>query len=165
MDFIEKLDYLLKVHHLNKTQFSKKANIPYPTITSWYKKGTSQIPRSRLLEIAKFFNVSLDFLCDDSIDVSTYEKHLNGQTILRQYNDQVDPKILETYNSLNDARKMQVHEYIDLLHLEQNTKEEVACEVFPQIQNQIKNEKIQKFLNENNIETIEKIINMFDNLK
>ncbi len=39
MDFLEKLDYLMKQNNLNKSRLSKACDIPYTTIDGWYKKG------------------------------------------------------------------------------------------------------------------------------
>lgn len=39
MDFLEKLDFLMKRYGLNKRSLSQKSEIPYTTIDNWYKRG------------------------------------------------------------------------------------------------------------------------------
>ena len=39
MDFLEKLDFLMKRYDLNKRSLSRKSEIPYTTIDNWYKRG------------------------------------------------------------------------------------------------------------------------------
>ena len=39
MTFLDKLNFLMKEHNLNKSTLSKSCGIPYTTIDGWYKKG------------------------------------------------------------------------------------------------------------------------------
>ena len=64
----EKLDILLSEHNLNKSQLSAQSGLPYTTIVSLYEKGAENAKRSTLLTLARFFNVSLDYLADDSVE-------------------------------------------------------------------------------------------------
>ncbi len=63
----EKLDLLLDERALNKSQLSAQSGVPYTTIVSLYEKGADNAKRSTLLALARFFNVSLDYLADDSV--------------------------------------------------------------------------------------------------
>jgi transcriptional regulator with XRE-family HTH domain len=64
----EKLDVLLEERSLNKSQLSAQSGLPYTTIVSLYEKGAENAKRSTLLTLARYFNVSLDYLADDEID-------------------------------------------------------------------------------------------------
>lgn len=60
--FLQILQELMDSRGLNKSTFSKQANIPYTTIDGIFKKGYANIKLSTLKQIANFFNVSLDYL-------------------------------------------------------------------------------------------------------
>lgn len=62
MTFLDKLDWLMAEHGLNKRSFSLQSGIPYTTVDGFYKKGYENAKVSTLKKIAAFFNVSLDFL-------------------------------------------------------------------------------------------------------
>ena len=64
----EKLDLLMDERGLNKSQLSAQSGVPYTTIVSLYEKGAENAKRSTLLALARYFNVSLDYLADDSMD-------------------------------------------------------------------------------------------------
>jgi phage repressor protein C with HTH and peptisase S24 domain len=61
MDFLEKLDRLMKIHALNKSSLSKSCDIPYTTIDGWYKKGYESIKLPTLKKLAAFFGTTLDY--------------------------------------------------------------------------------------------------------
>ena len=68
LTLIEKLDVLLEERNLNKSQLSAQSGLPYTTIVSLYEKGAENAKRSTLLTLARFFNVSLDYLADDDVE-------------------------------------------------------------------------------------------------
>lgn len=65
MTFLDKLDFLMESHGMNKNTFAQKSGIPYTTIDGFYKKGYDNVKLSTLRKIAETFNVTLDFLCDE----------------------------------------------------------------------------------------------------
>ena len=67
MTLTEKLDVLMDERGLNKSQLAAQSGVPYTTIVSLYEKGSQNAKRSTLLSLARFFNVSLDYLADDSV--------------------------------------------------------------------------------------------------
>jgi len=67
MNFLEKLDYLMKKKGLNKSKLSKLSGVPYTTIDGFYKKGYENTKISTIQKIALALDVSLDYLADDSI--------------------------------------------------------------------------------------------------
>ncbi|MEA4869859.1 hypothetical protein SDC9_91072 [bioreactor metagenome] len=68
MTLTEKLDLLMEERGLNKPQLSAQSGVPYTTIVSLYEKGAANAKRSTLLSLSRFFNVSLDYLADDSVE-------------------------------------------------------------------------------------------------
>ena len=71
MTLTEKLDVLMNERGLNKSQLAAQSGVPYTTIVSLYEKGAENAKRSTLLSLARFFNVSLDYLADDNIGERT----------------------------------------------------------------------------------------------
>lgn len=67
MDFLEKINYLMEKHHLNKSTLSKACNIPYTTIDGWYKRGYEGLKLPTLKKLSDYFNVSLDYWADDTL--------------------------------------------------------------------------------------------------
>ncbi len=71
MILTEKLDLLMNERGLNKSQLAAQSGVPYTTIVSLYEKGAENAKRSTLLSLARFFNVSLDYLADDRVEDRT----------------------------------------------------------------------------------------------
>lgn len=67
MDFLEKLNCLMKEHNLNKSTLSKACNIPYTTVDGWYKRGYEGLKLPTLKKLSDYFNISIDYWADDSI--------------------------------------------------------------------------------------------------
>lgn len=74
MDFIEKLEYLMKQKNIdNLNELSTQSGIPYTTLKGFYTRGTDKIQKSTLKRLADFFKCTLDYLvCDDVIDPSKH---------------------------------------------------------------------------------------------
>ena len=67
MDFLEKLNCLMKEHNLNKNTLSKACNIPYTTVDGWYKRGYEGLKLPTLKKLSDYFNISLDYWADDKL--------------------------------------------------------------------------------------------------
>ena len=61
MDFLQKLNHLMKVNNLNKSTLSKACDIPYTTIDGWYKKGYEGLKLTTLRKLSAFFGTTLDY--------------------------------------------------------------------------------------------------------
>jgi repressor LexA len=81
MKLTEKLDFLMKERGINKMDLSKYSGIPYTTIINFYEKGTENVKLSTLRKLAKYFNVSLDYLADDKIPFNDENIVLYGQMV------------------------------------------------------------------------------------
>ncbi|WP_074554579.1 helix-turn-helix domain-containing protein [Bacillus cereus] len=70
MAFSAKLKELRESRGLSQEELAAKLNIPRSSITH-YENSDDRLPRkSRLLEIANFFNVSVDFLLSEESDLT-----------------------------------------------------------------------------------------------
>lgn len=67
MTLTEKLDLLMSERSLNKSQLAAQSGVPYTTIVSLYEKSAQNVKRTTLLSLARFFQVSLDYLADDTV--------------------------------------------------------------------------------------------------
>lgn len=68
MKLTDKLDLLMEEKKINKAVLSKNAGIPYSTIANFYEKGTENVKLSTLKKLAKYFDVSLDYIADDDVE-------------------------------------------------------------------------------------------------
>ncbi len=74
MDFLEKLDFMMKRYDLNKRTLSIKSDIPYTTIDNWYKRGYDGLKLTTLRKLSGYFNTLLDFWIKDDITDPNYGK-------------------------------------------------------------------------------------------
>lgn len=74
MNFLQKLNYMMEKHSLNKNTFSKACNIPYTTINNWYKRGYEGLKLETVRKLAQFFDTSLDYWFLDNITDENYGK-------------------------------------------------------------------------------------------
>ena len=106
MDFLEKLDHLMEINHLNKSSLSKACDIPYTTIDGWYKKGYEGLKLSTLRKLANYFGTSLDYWAtEDNQDISASKRQL-----------------LEMINILDDNQAKMVSAFVRFLK-EEETRE------------------------------------------
>lgn len=74
MDFLEKLDFMMKRYELNKRSLSIKSDIPYTTIDNWYKRGYDGIKLETLRKLSNYFNTFIDFWVLDDVTDPNYGK-------------------------------------------------------------------------------------------
>ena len=60
----DKLDELMKIKDISKSELSKASGIPYTTIDGFYKKGCDNVKLSTLKKLAEYFNITLDELLE-----------------------------------------------------------------------------------------------------
>lgn len=99
MDFLEKLNQLMKQNNLNKRTLSKSCNIPYTTIDNWYKRGYEGLKLTTLKKLSDYFQISLDYWVDDIQDndkAFNTQNHITDKRLLG---------IIENYKELNEAGK------------------------------------------------------------
>lgn len=98
MNFLDKLNKLMEEKGINRRQLSIESKIPYTTILSLYDKGYENTKLSTLKALAEYFNCTLDYLADDSVQISvTDESDMNA--LIRLYQN-ADPKIRRAIDSL-----------------------------------------------------------------
>ena len=95
MKMTEKLDLLMKEKGLNRSELAAQADIPYMTIVNFYAKGTDNVKRSTLLKLAKFFDVSVDYLADDEVTKRNPPANILAAAA---HLDLSDPEAIDEYN-------------------------------------------------------------------
>lgn len=71
MSITHKLDMLMKERNISKADLSRESGIPYTTIDGIYKKGSENTKLSTLKKLCCYFDCTLDFLTDESIEKPT----------------------------------------------------------------------------------------------
>lgn len=98
MSFLKKLDFLMNRDRLNKHTLAQKSGIPYTTIDAFYKKGYSNAKLSTLEKLCACFQVSLDYLVNDSISDPAYG-------IREDIFDPKEKELLSIFRALNAEGK------------------------------------------------------------
>lgn len=114
MDFLEKLNQLMKKNNLNKSTLSKSSGIPYTTIDGWYKKGYDGLKLSTLKKLSNFFNTTLDYWVTSDemqkpIDSNTNNSNINSGTSL------AIPKILAMLSEMTEDELIVIEAFIKTL--------------------------------------------------
>lgn len=102
MDFLDKLNVLMKSKNLNKNTLSKLSGIPYTTIDGWYKKGYESMKLSTLRKLSVFFNTTLDFWANDSITDLNFEQFNNLDIKEKNYDlNETEKKLIDMFRAMN----------------------------------------------------------------
>ncbi len=96
MNFLEKLDFLMKKYDLNKRSLSQKSGIPYTTIDGWYKKGYEGLKLTTFRKLANYFNTTLDYWILDDVSDPNYGKSQGFQV------DYSEMALIQKYRALDD---------------------------------------------------------------
>ena len=70
--FTERFDELLKETNTTKSRVAASTGIPLETICNWFNRG-SQPTADKLVKIADFFEVSVDYLLGRTSDIGIVE--------------------------------------------------------------------------------------------
>ncbi|PGB48651.1 helix-turn-helix domain-containing protein [Bacillus toyonensis] len=123
MAFSAKLKELRESRGLSQEELAAKLNIPRSSITH-YENSDDRLPRkSRLLEIANFFSVSVDFLLsDESVLTKKNEINHNLEKTLS------DPELGLWFKDIKDAspdKQEELRQFWDFIkNKEKNRKHE-----------------------------------------
>lgn len=110
MNFLDKLDFLMKKYNLNKKSFSRASGIPYTTVINLYKKGYDHIKLETLRKIADYFNTTLDYLTRNEITDPNYDRAPDQSP---SGNDEV--AVMLKYRSLSEIDKETIRLLLDRL--------------------------------------------------
>lgn len=123
MSFSTKLKELRESKGLSQEELAAKLNIPRSSITH-YENSDDRLPRkSRLLEIANFFDVSIDFLLNEkSVSIKKEEKDVDID-LEKTLND---PELGLWFKDIKDAspeKQEELKRFWDFIKSKENKRE------------------------------------------
>ncbi|HDR3347511.1 TPA: helix-turn-helix transcriptional regulator [Bacillus cereus] len=123
MSFSTKLKELRESKGLSQEELAAKLNIPRSSITH-YENSDDRLPRkSRLLEIANFFDVSIDFLLNEkSVSIKKEEKDIDID-LEKTLND---PELGLWFKDIKDAspeKQEELKRFWDFIKSKENKRE------------------------------------------
>ena len=87
MDFLQKLDALMRRDGLNRRSLSLNSGIPYTTIDGWYKKGYDGVKLPTLRKLAEFFSTDLDYWAYDEPEGTPLPLAQQEKVVIQAYRD------------------------------------------------------------------------------
>lgn len=97
MNFLEKLDLLMSERGLNRRSLAEASGVPYTTIIGFYSKGYEGARMSTIKSLARFFEVSTDYMIRDEIS-NPYYGLCSGETAELSREEST---LIQDYRSLN----------------------------------------------------------------
>ena len=102
MDFLSKLDRLMRERKLNKHTLSQQSGIPYTTLVGLWERGKENARLSTVNRLCEFFGVSLDYLAVDSYENPEDFVPKNPEAYI-VCEDPGEIRLIAGYRSLNAA--------------------------------------------------------------
>ena len=75
MNFLNNLTYLLKENHMSRSDLGREVGISPSTINSWFNRSSDGVSLKSLVDIAKYFDVTLDILVNSDDIAKDLEEH------------------------------------------------------------------------------------------
>lgn len=116
MNFSSTLKYLREVNNVTQDQLAKHLQVSRPTVAG-YETKNRQPDFEKLIMIAEYFHVSLDYLISGS-EASAVEL----LSVPKVSEKMLDYNAISAYRTLSLESKQDVLHYIELLQLRDNTK-------------------------------------------
>lgn len=108
MNFLEKIDHMMKKLGINKSKLSQLSGVPYTTIDAFYKKGYENTKMSTIRKLADALEVSLDYLIVDTITDEDYGKTDGFKVACDEMG------IIKKYRTLDEYGKETVDSVLDI---------------------------------------------------
>lgn len=77
MRFLENLDILLYRNKLTRSDLARAAGLSPSTVNAWFNRSCENVSLKSLVEIAQYFNVTLDDLVNGDLSVNIEFKNEN----------------------------------------------------------------------------------------
>lgn len=105
MNFLKNLDYLLKANHMSRSDLGRAVNISPSTINSWFNRSSDGVALKSLVDISKYFNVSLDMLVNGD-NIEDFKAEIK-ESPLTDYEVSQLKRLLKYYELLNNIGNME----------------------------------------------------------
>ena len=119
--FIEKLDELMKSKNVSRKTLADAIGVSRATIDTWFMRGEDNPNKNALLAIAKYFGVSVYYLCDNTCSKSPlsrdniFAKYLAEGELLALHDDEVG------LSDLTEDEVVEVMNFIDFIKSKRKT--------------------------------------------
>ena len=111
--FDDRLKKLRIKKGLNMKETARNLNIPYTTYVG-YEKNDREPNSEILIELANFFNCSIDYLIGRSTQISlNIENKINEETSNIKNKDVLKEQLINNYDELNEDGQKRLVEYSD----------------------------------------------------
>lgn len=128
MDFVAKLDALMRQKKLNKHTLAQQSGIPYTTIVGLFERGKENARLSTVNKLCDFFGVPLDYLAVDKYEKP--EDFIPGSPVSTITNASADEvRLITCYRSLNPTGKTAALSSIEGLAASPELREEGSSTV------------------------------------
>lgn len=117
MNMLQKLDFLMSKKGVNKSQLAAQSGIPKTTIYGWYTKGYEGMRQPTLQILANFFDVTMEYLTNDSIEFEQKEKPATteGNGLSQKQNE-----VYSAIADLGEEERKDILKYIDFVKSKRN---------------------------------------------
>ena len=95
MNFLNNLDYLLKLNRMSRSDLGRAVSISPSTINSWFNRSSDGVALKSLVDIANYFNISLDIL-------------VNSADIAKDMTKAEEKRVIEIANPFTDNEVKQI---------------------------------------------------------
>lgn len=103
MNFLERLEMLMKSRDINRKKLAEASKIPLSTVYSWWNKGWEGVTLSTLRLLCDYFGCTLDWLCgDDEVN--------DNMTVFTAEESQ----ILAAYHAADPGTQASVRKLLDI---------------------------------------------------
>lgn len=109
MNFLEKLDYLIKKDWEDKKKFAEKCGIPYRTIINWKNSGYKNMSLTTFGELCNFLGVTMESMAYDDKEIEYISDTRKNDIYTDEY------KLLQQYRKLNQEGKIRLLERLESL--------------------------------------------------
>lgn len=86
MDFLARLEMLMKTRKLNKAQLAAQAGLPKTTVYGWWNSGYENMTITTLKTLSRFFSCTLDYLVNgDETERASVERAREERDLVAAY--------------------------------------------------------------------------------
>lgn len=83
MKFLKNLDDLLHNNHMSRSDLARAIHIAPSTVNSWFNRSCENVSLKTLVDIAAYFNITLDDLVNGEINAPASDNKLTNDDVLK----------------------------------------------------------------------------------
>lgn len=113
MDFLSRLEMLMRIKGINKSELAAGSGIKKTTVYSWWDKGYEGITLPKLRALCSYFGCTLDWLVDGEDEGSIY---LSAD----------EQKLVSAYHAADPSIQAAVRKLLDMPEAKENASTQSA---------------------------------------